>query len=310
MTSGFFTCTDGTRLHVPDGADPGAGPGGDLDAPVTVILVHCYGLDHREWDPVLAALDASGAPMRVLRYDQRGYGESGGVTPNTATLAQLGDDLAELIVAQVPAGRVVLAGHSMGGMVIMAMAERYPELVTERVAGVAFVATACAGMGSLSLGLPGPVATIVHGLERAGVWLLSAVRRPVLSHYPRVLEPFARWLVFGEDADRGHVAHVARLLAACRPLTMLLFRPDFDAHDRREALAHLTGSPASVLVGTRDRLTPPRFAAEIAEWLPGAKYVLVEGAGHMLPYERAPQVAAEIAELVSAATATLAVEAS
>jgi|SRR5215207_874080 len=306
MTSGFFTCTDGTRLRVFDHGDHD----GDPDSPVTVILVHCYALDHREWDAVLAALDLGGAAIRVLRYDQRGYGESGGVTPHTATLAQLGDDLAELIVALVAAGRVVLAGHSMGGMAIMAMAERHPELVAERVAGVAFVATACAGMGSLSLGLPGPVATVVHGLERAGVWLLSAVRQPVLTHYPRVLEPFVRWLVFGEDADGRDVAHVARLVAACRPLTMLLFRPDFDAHDRREALAHLTGSPASVLVGTRDRLTPPRFAAEIAEWLPGARFVLIEGAGHMLPYECAPQVADAIAELVGVATAAPAVEAS
>src|SRR5215207_9295459 len=167
MTSGFFTCTDGTRLRVFDHGDHD----GDPDSPVTVILVHCYALDHREWDAVLAALDLGGAAIRVLRYDQRGYGESGGVTPHTATLAQLGDDLAELIVALVAAGRVVLAGHSMGGMAIMAMAERHPEL----------------------------------------------------THYPRVLEPFVRWLVFGEDADGRDVAHVARLVAACRPLTMLLF---------------------------------------------------------------------------------------
>lgn len=306
MTSDFFTCSDGARLRVLADGGP--------DAPVTVVLVHCYGLDHREWDPVVAELTAGGdawdAPVRVLRYDQRGYGESDGVTPGTATLARLGDDLAELVTDRVPSGRVVLVGHSMGGMAIMAMAERHEALVAERVGGVGFVSTACAGVGSHSFGLPGPLATVVHGLERTGIWLLSALKRPMIFGYPRVLEPFVRWAVFGEDADGAMVAHVARLLAACRPVTMLLFRPDFDAHDRREALAHLAGSPAAVLVGSRDRMTPPRFAAEITEWLPGARFVLLDGAGHMLPHERAPEVAAEVTSLVHSAMEPTALEAS
>ncbi|MDI5982853.1 alpha/beta fold hydrolase, partial [Amycolatopsis magusensis] len=57
--------------------------------------------------------------------------------------------------AVVPEGRLVLAGHSMGGMTIMALAERHPELVSRRVAGVAFVATSSGEMNRLTLGLPG-----------------------------------------------------------------------------------------------------------------------------------------------------------
>lgn len=307
MSSGFFTCSDGAKLSV---FEEGA-----ADPPVTVVLVHCYALGHGEWDRLLPELaNELDGPARVLRYDQRGYGESDGVERGTATLAQLGDDLAELITERVPLGPVVLVGHSMGGMAIMAMAERHERLVAERIAGVAFVSTACTGMGGLSFGLPGPLATIAHGLERACVRLLSAARLPVLWPFPQVLEPFVRRLVFGEGADGGDVAHVARLLAACRPVTMLLFRPDFDAHDRRDALANLACSPAppasTVLVGSRDRMTPPRYAAEIAEWLPGSRFVLLEGAGHMLPHERAAEVAAEVGLLVRAAAGMQAVEAS
>jgi pimeloyl-ACP methyl ester carboxylesterase len=294
MGCGDFSCSDGTRLRVVED--------GDQAAPVTVVLPHCYGLDHQNWDPLLPELTtACRTPVRVLRYDHRGYGGSDPVSSATATLDQLGDDLAELIIQRVPAGPVVLAGHSMGGMAIMAMAERHPELVAERVAGVAFVATACAGLRGMSLGLPGQASALVHRAERASVWLLSVAGRHALTGFPRALEPFVRWLVFGDDPHAGHVAHVSRLLASCRPLTMWLFRPDFDCHDRREALAALAGAPATVLVGDRDRLTPPRFAAEIAELLPGARFVSLPGAGHMLPLERATEVAAAIAELVHAA---------
>lgn len=292
----FFTCVDGARVRVVEDGDP--------HALVTVVLVHCYALDHGEWDRLLPELTRScDVPVRVLRYDHRGSGESEPFTPDTATLAQLGDDLAELISHRVPTGPVVLVGHSMGGMAIMAMAERHPELAAARVAGVAFVSTACAGMDGLSLGLPALVAEAVHRLERAGVRLLSAARRPVLTRHPWLLVPFVRWLGFGDGASRDLVAQVARMMAATRPMTLLLFRPDFDVHDRREALANLAGSVATVLVGDRDRLTPPRRGAEIAEWLPGSRLVVLEGAGHMLPQERPAELAAAVTTLVHAATA-------
>ena len=296
MRSDFFTCVDGARVRVVEEGDP--------HAFVTVVLVHCYALDHGEWDQLMPELARScDVPVRVLRYDHRGSGESEPMTPGTATLSQLGDDLAELVSQRVPTGAVVLVGHSMGGMAIMAMAERHPELVADRVAGVAFVSTACAGMDSVSLGLPGLVAAAVHGMERTGMWLLSAAGRPVLTRHPWVLEPFVRWLGFGVGAGRGAVSHVARMMAATRPMTLLLFRPDFDLHDRREALANLAGSAATVLVGDRDRITPPPCAAEIAEWLPGSRLVVLEGAGHMLPNERPAELAAAVTTLVHAAVA-------
>jgi pimeloyl-ACP methyl ester carboxylesterase len=292
----FFTCVDGARVRVVEDGDP--------HAFVTVVLVHCYALDHGEWDRLLPELARScDVPVRVLRYDHRGSGESESVTPDTATLAQLGDDLAELISQRVPTGPLVLVGHSMGGMAIMAMAERHPELTADRVAGVAFVSTACAGMDGMSFGLPAMVAAAVHRLERAGVRLLSAARRPVLTRHPWFLVPFVWWLGFGEAASSELIWHVAQMMATARPVTLLLFRPDFDVHDRREALANLAGSAATVLVGDRDRVTPPRCGAEIAQRLPGSRLVVLEGAGHMVPQERPAELAAAVTTLVRAALA-------
>ncbi len=46
----------------------------------------------------------------------------------------------------VPDGPVVLVGHSMGGMTIMAFAERHPELFEDRVVGVGLVSTTAGGL--------------------------------------------------------------------------------------------------------------------------------------------------------------------
>ncbi|WP_425458456.1 alpha/beta fold hydrolase, partial [Amycolatopsis rhizosphaerae] len=135
-----FLTGDGTALHV-----RATGP---EDAPVTLVLAHAWTQDHTEWDPVLPLLPPQ---ARVLRYDHRGHGGSAPARPGTATVAQLADDLAELIAERVPSGRVVLAGHSMGGMTVMALAERHPELVRLRVAGVALIATSCSDMDRLTL---------------------------------------------------------------------------------------------------------------------------------------------------------------
>ena len=298
MRDDWFECSDGARLRIAEHGDPAA--------PVTVILVHCFVLDRHDWDPVLPGLaDACDGPVRVLTYDHRGYGESDPAGLGESTLAQLGDDLAEVIAQRVPTGPVILVGHSMGGMTVMALAERHPDLVTERVAGVVFLATACHELPRLlTMGLPAPLAPLsflVHGVERIGVGLLALLRREVLAHNPKAIEPIVRWLVFGLDARAADVAAVARMAANCRPATLLNFRRTFDEHDRREALAVLDGAPSAVLVGDRDRITGPRHAAVIAEWLTNSRLVILPGAGHMLAHERTAQVCDAIGQVVAEA---------
>jgi pimeloyl-ACP methyl ester carboxylesterase len=299
MREDWFECSDGSRLRVDEHGDP--------DAPVTLVLVHCFVVDRHDWDPVLPGLaDACGTPVRVITYDHRGYGESDAADLGSATLDRLGDDLAELLAERVPHGPVVLAGHSMGGMTIMALAERHPELVTERVAGVLFLATACCELPkALTLGVTGRLAAAVHGIERLGVGLLTLLGREVITRRPALLEPVVRWLAFGLEARAADVAAVARMAAACRPSTLLNFRRTFDEHDRREALAVLSCAEATVMVGDRDRVTPPRHGALIAEWLPGSRLVILGGAGHMLPHERTAQVCAAAGDLVANAVPAL-----
>jgi pimeloyl-ACP methyl ester carboxylesterase len=66
--------------------------------------------------------------------------------------------------------------------------------------------------------------------------------------------------------------------------------------DLRQGIAAIA-VPTTVMVGTRDRTTPPRLSEEIAAAIPGARLVYCEGMGHMLPLDAPDKVVAEIVRL-------------
>lgn len=280
---------DGVRLHAET-----AGPG---DAAATVVLAHGWTLDSRTWGPVADALTAGPEAPRVVRYDHRGHGRSDAVARESMTLERLADDLAAVVEATAPSGPLVLAGHSMGGMTLMALAERHPGLVAGRVAGVALVSTAGGGLAAADLGLPPRRAELVRRVERrvyrSRYW---TGRRRVGD--PRLLTPALRWLLLGPGADVAAVRVTAQCVAGCRPATVAGFRAALDAHERDAALAAYTRVPTAVLVGSRDRLTPVSASRRIAKALPSAGLTVFPDAGHMLPVERVAGVAGRIGALV------------
>src|SRR5580704_3286401 len=111
------TADDGVSLY--------AEVSGPDDAPVTVVFSHGYTLSQDVWHYQRQAL----AGTRLVFWDQRGHGRSGRGDPEHSTIEQTGADLGAVLAATMPAGgRVVLVGHSMGGMTIMALAARQPGL--------------------------------------------------------------------------------------------------------------------------------------------------------------------------------------
>lgn len=283
-----FLTSDGTVLHV-DHTGPATG--------VTVLLVHGWTLDHTSWDRVVDALPGT----RVTRYDHRGHGGSAPSPHGTATIEQAADDLAELITERVPDGPIVLAGHSMGGMTAMALAERHPALFASRIAGVALVATSSGGLADTTLGLPKWLARRVAGGEhRLNAKLASARRRSLLRN-PKLAVPGLRWLLFGSRPRRTDVLATATQVARCHPASLAGFRASINEHERAAALAACRDIPVVVAVGGADRLTPLRHARRIAAELPSARLVIYPRAGHMLPCERDVDIAAHIAQLVELA---------
>lgn len=290
-----FVTSDGTALHVND-----SGPGTE---PITVLLVHGWTLDHTSWDRVAQALPEQLPGVRVVRYDHRGHGGSAPSPQGTATIARIADDLAELITQRIPDGRIVLAGHSMGGMTAMALAETHPDLFASRIAGVALISTSCGGLANGSLGLPKWLARPVAAGERRMNGRLAKSSRPALASNPKTAKYGLRWLLFGKHPRKSDVLASATQVARCHPASMAAFRQSLNEHERRAALAAFRDIPVVIAVGGADRLTPLPHARRIAAELPAAKFVIYPGAGHMLPYERDVDVTAHVTSLVALARA-------
>ncbi|MFC5749103.1 alpha/beta hydrolase [Actinomadura rugatobispora] len=124
---------DGVPLHVEvDGPD---------DAPLTIVFSHGYTLNQDAWHfqrRDLPRLRPGDARPRLVFWDQRSHGRSGRGKPTDATIDQTGQDLYAVLQATVqPGAPVVLVGHSMGGMSVMALADRHPELFDGGAAGAA-----------------------------------------------------------------------------------------------------------------------------------------------------------------------------
>jgi pimeloyl-ACP methyl ester carboxylesterase len=292
-TARSVPAADGVPLHVE--------LDGPQDAPVTVVLVHGWSLDRRSWRPVARSLAAGPAPVRVVRHDHRGHGRSAAVDPATMTIDQLADDLAEVVSAAAPTGPLVLAGHSMGGMTLMALAERHPDVVA-RAAGIALVATASGGLAERPFGLAPPAAAVYRRVQGRIAATRGWARREHLAD-PRLIAPAMRWLLLGTQPSAEARRITFETVGACRPLTVSGFQPTLQAHERDAALTAFADIPTVVLVGSRDRLTPVRSARRIGDALPSAELTIFPDAGHMLPLERVCGVASRIAALAMAAAA-------
>jgi non-heme chloroperoxidase len=260
---------DGARLAVWD--IPGDGPG----APV-VVLPHCWGCSHEVWLPVARRLAAHGC--RVVLYDQRGHGLSqrGSAPLDFPTLA---DDLATVLEA-TDVRDAVLAGHSMGGMTIMALGTYRPEVLRARARAAVLVATAATS----------PTAPNARAAQ-LGRMVISS---PALSRAMRL--PNGRVFVrnvFGNEPVRAHMELTRQLFAGCEGGVRGDFLVSMSAMNLLEGIATIE-VPTTVLVGSRDRLTLPAKAEEMVGAIPGSRLVTLPNRGHMLPLEDPDAVTDEI----------------
>ncbi len=157
---------DGVPLHVEFDGDP--------DAPLTVLFSHGFTARLVEWDLQRAALRHR---ARLVLWDQRGHGRSGWTRLTAATIDRTGRDLGTVLDAVAPTGPVVLAGHSMGGMSIMALARQRPELFGTRIVGAFLLATSAGGLAET--GLLGLAVRLLRrlGLLTLYLWLAQGVIR-------------------------------------------------------------------------------------------------------------------------------------
>ena len=266
----------------------------------TVVLTHGYCLSLRCWVYQRRALKEAG--YRVVSWDQRGHGRSGRGEKDSYTIDRLGHDLHTVIDQVVPEGDIVLVGHSMGGMTMLALGEHDPAFVVARVVGAAFVATSA---GGLMLANGGRVATLGRlMLERLGPGVLgSLAHRPELfTRVRRVARDLEHFMVeqnsFASPVPRSVVRYTADILLST-PLDVVNdYLQTFDGFDKRPALLEFRHAVVLVFNGRDDILTPPSHSELIVEGIPGAEHIVVNDAGHVIMLEHPDLLNAHLIQLV------------
>lgn len=202
---------------------------------------------------------------RVARYDRRGYGKS---TPHSGPFdmaAQVAD-----LVGVVAGRRAVIVGHSYGGNVALATAERYPDLV----AGVAIYETPL----SWEPWWPGTT---------AGAVAIKAAGQPeeAAEAFMRRIIGVQRWEALPE-----------RTRATRRAEGVALVNELADLREHRPWHADQIHVPVVVGCGTRGAAHHQQGMAAVAASIVGARLIIVEGCGHDAPHSDATRFRAEVVD--------------
>jgi pimeloyl-ACP methyl ester carboxylesterase len=227
-----------------------------------LVLVHGAGGNLLHWPGELRRL-----PERtVYALDLPGHGKSGGAgRAEIGAYAEVVRDFAEAL--DLPA--LVLAGHSMGGAIALEFGLRYPA----RLAGLIL-----AGTGAKL---------------RVAREVLSGIR----DDFQGTTELLAQ-RAHGEHVDPNLLRLYIRRLREVDPQTL---RADFlacDAFDRRADVSRIM-TPALILCGDADRMTPVKFSQLLHEQIAGSQLIVVPGAGHMVMLEQPAAVAENVAAFLS-----------
>lgn len=295
---------DGVPLHVEvdevEGAPNKRGRG--RNQPPTLVFVHGFALTLDCWHFQRAGFRGL---LRTVYYDQRSHGRSGRSERENATIDQLGRDLLQVLDQVVPDGPVVLVGHSMGGMTILALAEEHPELFGNRITGVALIATTAGALQPHKMVVPFIPDVVGSQLAMRGISLLSRVSRTV-DGARRVGKPLSTVLTdryaFGSKVPASYVDFTDQLLGTTPFEVVAEFFPSFGELDKFAVLRAFDKIATTVLCGTRDKVTPIEHSRKLAEDLPHAHFEEVEGAGHMVIMERHERVNAILDQLIAAAS--------
>jgi pimeloyl-ACP methyl ester carboxylesterase len=282
---------DGTPLHVE--VD-------EADSVLTLVFIHGYSLNLDCWH---FQREHYRGRIRSVYYDQRSHGRSGRSQLGHATIDHLGQDLVTVLDEVVPDGPVVLVGHSMGGMTIVALAQQHPELFGDRVVGAALISTTAGGLDPSRILLPMVPTWAGSGAVHRGIATLARGHRAVdgLRRVGRNVALVATdQLAFGDDVPASYVAFVDRMLSATPFEVVAEFFPGFSEMDKFDHVSVLAKVPTAVMCGTDDKLTSIGHSRKLHSRIDGSMLLESHGAGHMVILERHDEVNGELDKLLAA----------
>jgi pimeloyl-ACP methyl ester carboxylesterase len=297
-----ITAPDGTPVYAEivepaDGIaleDDIGGVRGSGSAPEpTIVFVHGFCLEMGTFHFQRKELTRRG-DWRAVYYDQPGHGRSGSLSTGEYALAALGDALKALIDETVPSGQVVLVGHSMGGMTIMAFAERYPAFFAERIAGVVLIASSAGRLEASALAVPElisrvgrPLLPLLNGATRLTGGVIDRARRASGD----LAWQLTRRYGFGSpNPSPALVSYVEKMNTQTPTETVARYLRTLYRHTGYPGLESLRSKPVLLICGDKDPITPLAESEEMKQRLPEAELVVVPDGGHVVLMEHAEQV--------------------
>lgn len=252
----------GCRLHYDIAGADGAPP---------LLLIRGLARSARYWGQVTQIFARH---HRVVTFDNRGVGNSDATMPPYSTALMADDAAAVLDAAGIERAHVF--GMSLGGMIAQMVALRHPHRVDRLVLGCTTPGGRKADRGSwrtiaemVRSGMLPPAA----GVHRVAPLLLS---RETIDERRHVLD---EWIAIASSERKSRRGLFGQLLAGGR-------------HDAYQQLERIT-APTLVVTGDADRLIPPSNSRILAERIPGAELIMLEGVGHDFTSDR-PAESAEV----------------
>jgi 3-oxoadipate enol-lactonase len=230
----------------------------------TYVLLHGFPLGASMWEPQMRAIPAD---WRLIALDLRGFGGSTDLDSVAAVgMEDYAADVTDLL-GELGVKKVVLGGLSMGGYAVLALLKSAPQMVE-----------------ALILADTRSAADTPEGrANRRG--MLAVVDREGPSGVAREMMP----KLIGQttkDANASVEPTVRRLIKQQSPVALrcailrMMHRPD-----STPLLSSIT-VPTLIIVGAEDELTPVADSQRMADAIPGAKLVIIPGAGHLSNLEQ------------------------
>jgi 3-oxoadipate enol-lactonase len=221
----------------------------------TLLLLHGIGSNSRSFSAQLAGL---GGEFDVVAWDAPGYADSAD-PPANFSMADFAESAAGLLAA-LGWRRAHIVGHSFGGVIAQVLYQRHPESVRSLV-----LADTNAGSGTL----PEPERSERIRRRLSDLETLNP-RDMAERRAPNLVPP---------DAPAGLLQELIDVMAQIRPAGYAAAALAMGTADTRDQLARID-VPTLVLHGERDAVIPASTGTELAAAIPGARLVIIPGAGH------------------------------
>ncbi len=277
-TPDAYELTDGSvelRHHRMETHDGGSLHAIDAGSGRPIVLLHGVTLHAGIWHNQMVLADRA----RIIAVDLRAHGQStaGSDGPTIEANAR---DLVTLL-ERLDLTDAVIAGHSMGGMVLGRFLVDHLDVATERVSAVGFISSAGRNPARVPTGILGPAAKRLRKIAMARPKLAARIAQVP----PSDLGEIAVRATFGATPHPDAVRETALAFEALPPADLLGIVPSIFDHDVLDGLTKVE-LPAHVIVGSQDPLTEPAESTHLAEALPNATLTVCDGAGHQLMLER------------------------